>query len=432
MNATLTEYLHNLPAKPGVYFMYNASGEILYVGKAKSLKKRVASYFCKSVFHRPKIGLMVAMVARIDKIETCSEVEALLLEAKMIQELQPKYNTRQKDDKSYPYIVITKEPLPRVLIARKSECNPVDNFEFYGPYIDSTALRASYKLLQKIFRFRTCTLNIPEHGIPYYRPCLLASIRYCTAPCAARVAAETYRQEIESLRQFLQQDHKSFVATLQQQMQQHAERWEFEAAAKLRDQIKMITSLDKRPLRHDALDVDFSATDPRQSLIAAQKLLNLAEVPTVIEGIDIAHHGGHEAVGSLVSFVDGLPCKEGYRRYRIRSQATDDDYLMLAEVLTRRFCGKDKDRKPPDIFLVDGGKGQLNSVVKAMAQIGTKVPAVVSLAKQNEEIYLPGHELPLPLAKDSLVHRLFCHVRDEAHRFAQRYHHHLKSRQVKH
>lgn len=426
----VAQYLKRLPSTPGIYLMRDGDGQILYVGKAKSLKKRVTSYFRKSMQHAAKIATMVAQVASIDFVETSSEVEALLLEAHTIQDLQPRYNTRQKDSKSYPYIVFSRDPFPRVFIARQNECSPLEAFEFYGPYTDAAGLRGCFKLLQRIFQFRTCELDIAITGNRYFRPCLLASIHYCTAPCAARITHQSYAQNLERLKKFLHGNHKLLQQELQREMVAAAQRLAFEDAAHLRDQLLALRSLEKKPLPSDPLPEALCFAHPRQSLLALQEILHLPAMPHVVEGIDIAHHDGQQAVGSLVTFVDGVPYKEGYRRYKIRASTTQDDYKMLAEVFRRRFCGQDKDRKPPDIFLVDGGKGQLHSVLAEANRLGVVLPALVALAKQQEEIYVPHAVLPLPLTKNSLVHRLLCHVRDEAHRFAQDYHHRLKRNKI--
>lgn len=428
--AAIQAYVEQMPTTPGVYLMRSGGGEVLYIGKAKSLKNRVSSYFQPSSMHAPKIESMVRQVGSIDVIQVNSEVEALILEARLIREVQPKYNTRQKDNKSYPYLVISKENFPGVMVARRHECVPEDNYEYYGPYVDTQGLKASVRLLQRIFKFRTCDLNLSRLK-KYFRPCLLASIGYCSAPCAGRIAPEVYRQDIESLRQFLAGDGKKLLEVLQKEMNESAQKLEFEKAAKIRDQIRSLQSLDKHPLVGDFLPGDMLTVSPYQSLLALQETLRLDERPRVIEGIDISHHCGKEAVGSLVAFVDGIPYKEGYRRYKIGSAPTDDDFAMLAEVIERRFTGQDKDRAIPDIFLVDGGKGQLQVATKKLQQLEIHLPAIVALAKKNEEIYAMGHSLPLNLPKNSLVHRLLCAVRDEAHRFATSYHRYLQHSQIK-
>lgn len=428
---SIEKYLQELPNIPGIYLMQDKTREVLYIGKAKSLKNRVSSYFQTSATHMPKIQLMLKKVAFIEHIITQSEVEALILEARMIRELQPKYNSRLKDNKSYPYIAITKDPFSKVSIARKVECAPIENFEFYGPYVDMAGLRTSFKMLQKIFKFRSCDLDIEKIRKRKFRPCILAAIQYCSAPCASRISKKKYTHDIQSLQKFLHSDHSLLLKSLESKMLQASAKMEFEEAARLRDQIRGIESLNKRPVTGDFLPGEFLEMSPQQSLFALQKALKLIAIPRVIEGIDIAHHSGHEAVGSLVSFVDGMPYPEGYRRYRIQTHATNDDYLMLMEVLRRRFQGQDQEREYPDVLLVDGGKGQLSSVVTVLAKMEICLPAVIAIAKKNEEIYVPGANTALNIPQNSSIHRLLCYVRDEAHRFAQKYHQHLKRYKIR-
>lgn len=419
-----------LPDKPGVYLMRDEEQRILYVGKAKSLKNRVSSYFQASAAHSQKIKLLLEHVASIEYIETKSEVEALLLESQKIQELQPKYNSRQKDDKSYPYVVISKEAFPKVTIARAGECSPASEFKYYGPHVDAGGLRACFQLLQKIFKFRTCDLKIPQ-GVPKkFRPCLLAAIGYCSAPCAARIGEEAYAREIALLERFLTGNHGEMIENLRRQMLRASGQLQFEEAARLRDQIQLMETLDHRPLAVDFAQGELIKISPHSSLEALQQLLRLAQIPKIIEGVDISHHGGREAVGALVTFSDGIPCPEGYRRYKIQGSNTEDDCAMLAEILHRRFCNQDKDRRIPDLLLVDGGKSQLRAVVRELRDCGIELRAIIALAKKEEEIYVPGKRKPLNVPKNSLVHRLLCHVRDEAHRFAQSYHHHLKRKKI--
>ncbi len=287
-------------------------------------------------------------------------------------------------------------------------------------------MKISLKLLQQIFKFRTCNLKILRQTKQHYRPCLLASIGYCTAPCAKRISGTDYRQDINSLIRFLDGDRQALVKKLKKEMAAAADNWEFERAAKLRNQLKAIAGLDKRTTSGDFVPGQFLYMDPERSLQMLQEILSLPQTPRSIEGIDIAHHAGREAVGSLVSFIDGLPYKQGYRRYRIHGPQTNNDYLMLQEVLTRRFCGQDKDREHPDVVMVDGGKGQLHAIMHTLSQLEIILPAVLSLAKKQEAIYIPGKSSPLALARNSPVHHLLCYVRDEAHRFAQSYHHSLQ------
>ena len=431
MERDIDKYLKRIPSAPGIYLMQDETGEILYVGKAKCLKDRVSSYFHASADHSSKIRLMVEKVVMIDYIETASEVEALVLEAEMILKLQPKYNTRQKDDKSYPYIVITKQAFPKVMIARKHDCRPRSKFKFYGPYIDAKGLRECFKWMQRIFRFRTCDLNIERVRERTYRPCLLASIHYCSAPCARRISHEAYKKDIQSLQKFLKGKTKTILRSLTKQMKDASKKWNFEEAARLRNQIQSIESLSKKSIDSEFIPGEFFDINPQKSLEELQKLLRLKFLPRTIEGIDIAHHSGLEAVGSLVCFVDAMPYPQGYRRYQIRTKDTQNDYAMLCEVLRRRFSGQDKSRPIPDLLIVDGGKGQLSSIMKEGEKLGIELPFILSLAKKNEEIFVPERSEPLNVQNDSSIHHLLCYVRDEAHRFAQRYHHTLKRKKIK-
>ncbi|WP_372366477.1 GIY-YIG nuclease family protein [Candidatus Uabimicrobium sp. HlEnr_7] len=430
----MLELAKNLPQVPGVYLMKNEEAKILYIGKAKCLKSRVSSYFQKSTEHAPKIALMVKKVRDIEVLETDSEVDALILESKLIKDLQPKYNTRQKDSKSYPFIGISKrEDFPMVVVGREHElCSK--KYKLYGPFVDGYGLKISFKLLQKIFKFRTCDLVIKENDPKnkYYRACLLASIKYCSAPCVGRISSELYKKDIQGFSRFLQGKSRRVVKNLNKEMQEASAGWDFEKAGKIRDQIIAIESLDKKGTQGgDYLPGEHFDVNPVSALKMLRDVLELDDLPNVIEGIDIAHHGGKEAVGSLVTFVGGFPFKEGYRRYRIKVDAHCDDYRMLQEVFMRRFTGQDQKRDLPDVFLVDGGKGQLSAIIHKMQKLEVSLPMVISLAKKNEEIFLPGAKQPLPLPKSSLAHHLLCHVRDEAHRFAQSYHHLLKSKDFK-
>ncbi len=429
----LQETISSLPKVPGVYLMKDNQGKVIYVGKAKSLKDRVNSYFQESTVHPPKIECLVEQIESVDYLETESEIDALILESRLIKDIQPKYNTRQKDSKSYPYILISKENFPRVLIGRENDY-PKDKYKFFGPFVDSYGLKKSFPLLQKIFKFRTCHLDIkPKHKENrFFRPCLLASIKYCSAPCNNRIEEEEYQKNIKAFERFLKGKRKQVIAELEKEMKEAAAEWQFEKAAELRDQIKALNSLDKQAKMGDFIPGGMLHLDPQMGLKMLQDVLEMPEIPRVIEGIDISHHGGKDAVGSLVCFVDGIPYREGYRRYKIQSQtAWSDDYQMLREVFRRRFLGQDKDRKPPDIFLVDGGKGQLSSVLAELQKWDIKIPMLLSLAKKREEVFLPGYKKPLDIPDNSVAHHLLCHVRDESHRFAQGYHHLLKRKNVK-
>lgn len=419
--------LDKIPLGPGVYLMKNQKKEILYIGKAKSLKNRVLSYFHPSTKHRPKILEMLQQIDDIEYQETPSEVDALILESRLIKQYQPKYNTRQKDSKSFPYWAITKETFPRAYLTHQSLMIAPEEVELFGPFPDAAGLQNSFQLLRKIFRFRTCNLALQKDG-PKFRPCLLASIGYCSGPCGKRISLAEYRRDIQRLRKFLQGQHSDLVKQLTDEMQDASDKCQFELAAKIRDQLKAIQSLDNYGNQSDFMPGTLLHLDMQQSILALQQNLKLDHLPRIIEGIDAAHHQGKEAVASLVTFIDGIPYKEGYRRYRIKGSYTQNDYAMIQEVIYRRF--EDSDKEFPDILLIDGGKGQLDAALDALRKIKIILPAVVSLAKKKEEIYIAGRSAPLDLPMNSACHHLLCYVRDEAHRFAQSYHHLLKRKKI--
>ncbi len=420
--------LSNIPQGPGVYIMLDSDGQILYIGKAKILRRRVLSYFRPCAKHSSKIAKMVAQVNSLEYRQTTSEFDALLLESRLIKQHQPKYNTLLKDSKSCLYFALSMETFPRALLTRESECLHPISLELIGPFLDASALQRSFKTLQKIFLFRTCHLNIQENS-PYIRPCLLGSIHYCSAPCGHRISALDYQTDIAKLRSLLNGDH-TLIERLRKEMEAAAFILDFEKAAKLRDQIYLLERLEIRGKVGDFMPGQLLHANVQKSLEQLQHILKLPTIPRVVEGMDISHHQGSEAVGSMVTFIDGMPYKEGYRQYRIQSSTTQNDLAMLQEVVYRRFCGQDKGRDTPDILLIDGGKAQLRAVMHSLDQIAIKLPAVLALAKKEEKIYVPQQDDPLDLPDHSQIHHLLCYVRDEAHRFAQRYHHCLQRKKI--
>jgi excinuclease ABC subunit C len=260
----------------------------------------------------------------------------------------------------------------------------------------------------------------------FFRPCLLHAIGRCTAPCADRVSKERYEADVESLRKFLQGRRDEVIADLKRRMKEASKRLEFERAAELRDQARSLESLAKR-VEAEYIEGDITPIDPKEGVEALAKLLKLPKLPRTIEGVDIAHVQGGESVGSVVSFVDGIPFKSGYRRYRIKTVEGIDDFAMIHEVVHRRFRRLDEEgRVFPDILLVDGGLGQLNSAKAALEKLGVVPPVMLGLAKEEETIFREGRVVPA--AKSSPALRLLMYVRDEAHRFAQHYHHLLRGK----
>jgi excinuclease ABC subunit C len=419
------------PDAPGVYLFQDKLGRVIYVGKAKSLKARAGSYFLKAAAEDSRTSQLVLEAYDIDFLAADSEVDALLMEARLVKDTQPKFNRDLRDDKSFPYLQITThEDFPRVEITRTPRTSGV---KLYGPFANVSSLRGALQVLQRVFKFRTCPLDIEDgdERWRWFRPCLLASIRQCTAPCNLRISKEEYRKDIARLRKFLDGGRRPLLAEMKAEMQEAAANRRFEQAAKLRDEIKMLESLQDRGEldKHEQPEVFYQ--DPKKGLAGLKKVLDLPTQPRTIEGVDIAHLGGNETVASLVQFIDGLPFKPGYRRYRIREVQGVDDYASIHEVVARRFRRLDAENAVfPDILLIDGGKGQLGKAIAAFESLDVTPPLILSLAKREELIYVMGRDEPLRLSRHAFALRLLQYVRDEAHRFAQHYHHLLRSKRA--
>ena len=423
------EKVRTFPTTPGIYLMKDAQGRVIYVGKAVNLRSRAGSYFTKAAEVDLRTAKLITEIADIDYIDAESEVDALLIEARLIKDIQPRFNAMLKDDKTFPYLQIsTREDFPRVEFTRQPESSGV---KLYGPFTSAGQLRGTIAVLQRIFRFRTCTLDIEENDERWrwFRPCLLASINQCTAPCNMRVSKEDYREDIRRLRVFLDGGKASLLREMEAFMLQASKELKYEKAARIRDEIDALKSLNLRGDLESHAQPEVFYIDPQKGLAGLKKVLKLAEVPRRIEGVDIAHLQGSETVASLVQFIDGLPFKPGYKRYKIQSVEGVDDFASMREVITRRFRRLTQEGESfPDLLLIDGGKGQLNAVMETFAAINITPPTTISLAKREEEIYVPGESEPLKLSRHAWSLRLLQYVRDEAHRFAQHYHHILRGR----
>lgn len=421
--------VRTFPTTPGVYLMKDAQGRVIYVGKAVNLRSRAGSYFTKAAEVELRTAKLVPEIADIDYIDADSEVDALLIEARLIKDIQPRFNAQLKDDKTFPYLQITThEDFPRVEFTRQPETSGV---KLYGPFTNAGQLRGTIAVLQRIFRFRTCTLDITENDERWrwFRPCLLASIDQCTAPCNMRISKEDYREDIRRLRVFLDGGKASLLKELETAMLLASKDLKFEKAARIRDEIASLKSLSERGDLESHAQPEVFYVDPQKGLAGLKKVLKLAELPRRIEGVDIAHLQGSETVASLVQFIDGLPFKPGYKRYRIQSVEGVDDFASMREVITRRFRRLSQEGESfPDLLLIDGGKGQLSAVMETFAVLNIAPPTTISLAKREEEIYVPGDSEPLRLSRHAYSLRLLQYVRDEAHRFAQHYHHILRQK----
>ncbi|MBA7559050.1 MAG: excinuclease ABC subunit UvrC [Dehalococcoidia bacterium] len=544
----ITEQLRGLPPTPGVYLFKDAEGNIIYIGKASSLRHRVSSYFGSGQKLTPKTRRMVSKVADLEYFVTASEQEALILELNLIKQHRPRYNVRLKDDKTFPYLKIhLSEDWPRVHITRTLKAN---GGRYFGPFASAKSIRRTLKLLKGIFPFRSCTRQITGSDP---RPCLEYDIGHCLAPCIGKTSRAEYDEVIKQVVLFLEGKQERVVKQLENRMNKAAAATDFEKAARLRDQIQAVEEVVEGQriaarirgeqdviafandrdqayvqvffirnskligresfvlqgtryeepsrimasfiqqfyasaphipplllLQHPVEDkatvegwlqnkrggsvriqvprrgnkkqlVDIVAKNARQgleqlkikrlaspktlsaALAEIQKELNLPHPPDRIEGYDISDIQGAAAVGSMVVFDKGKPKSAHYRRFKIKSVSGADDYAMLAEVLKRRFKRADAATGTwalmPDLVLIDGGKGQLNAALAAMREMGAGAIPAAGLAKENEELFIPGRAKSIVLPPSSPGLQLLQRLRDEAHRFALGYHHKVRRRE---
>ena len=550
--------LKELPQEPGVYIMRDTSDRILYIGKSKKLRSRVRSYFRESQRLSDRIAMMVRQVAEIEFIVTDTEAEALALEANLVKQHQPYFNVLLKDDKKYPYVLITwSEDYPRIFITRNRRLAK-EKDKYYGPFVDAGLLRTTLRLAKRLFPMR-------QRPQPLFkdRPCLNYDMGRCPGVCQKLVSPEEYRKTIQKIAMVFQGRTEELVELLTENMHQAAESLNFEAAARIRDQIAGIRSLgadQKVSLPDDTVSRDaialaadekhaciqlfqiragrlvgrlgffadaqsgtpgailqrvleehYQAADsveipteilvqhelPEAEMLAeylserkgrkvtllvpqrqvkaeliemvernaryelerTQKLadrntqamqdladmIDLPDLPHRIEGYDISHIQGSNAVASQVVFIDGQPAKQHYRHYKIKNPEVkaghSDDFASLAEVIRRRFrkYGDDPNLQRvgnpdwPDLVMIDGGKGQLSSVVAVLQDMNLMEDLrVVSLAKQREEIFLPGESSPLPTDAEQPGVQLLRRLRDDAHRFAVTFHRQQRSEKLRH
>jgi len=426
----------DLPPEPGVYLFKDDQKRVLYVGKAKNLRARVGSYFQPAAdllaARGPEIAHMVeALITDFDVLVCDSEVDALLRENRLIKDVQPRYNERLRDDKTFPYLQIrTGEDFPRVEITR----SPLrEGVKLYGPFVSVADLRAALPLMQRVFRFRTCGLDIADGDDRRrsFRPCILHAIKQCTAPCADRISREDYRGDIANLQRFLQSKGQTVARRLRKEMAGAAEALDYERAAALRDRLAALEGLQKRGLVDEHVQPEAFFVDPAEGLARLAEVVGADGPLRTLEGVDIAHLGGGETAGSLVCFIDGKPFKAGYRRYRIRTAEAGDDYAAIREVVYRRYrrAGMEEELFP-DVILIDGGRGQLAAAHSAFEELYAAPPVLLSLAKREEEVRVHGRRGSIRLKRNDPALRLLQSVRDEAHRFAQAYHHVLRRKKT--
>jgi excinuclease ABC subunit C len=432
--------IKSFPIGPGLYFMKAADDKVLYIGKAKNLRSRVASYFQPSgdlaASRGPKITEMLNKTKTVDFLETETEVDAILKEARLIKDIHPPYNTDLVDDKTFPYLEITTgEDFPGICITRKPR--PAGS-RLFGPFASAKDLRLVLVELQKIFKFRTCTLDVRANDPKrrFFRPCILYSIKQCTAPCADKINKSEYKKIIRDFVKFLRSKRSTVLRQMRKQMAEAAENLQYEKAAMFRDRIRLIERLDRRGLPDEDIQPEVFAADPTEALLQLRQILQSSQPVRIIEGIDVANIAGTEAVGSLVKFIDGRPFKSGYRRFKIKSVKGIDDYAMIAEVVKRRYKYALRGEELwPDLILIDGGLGHLRAAETALKDMTATLDEgrntkIASIAKREEDIYLQGSSKPLKLPANSPSRKLLQYVRDEAHRFAQHYHHILRGKKM--
>ena len=536
MQSKIQEQLKLLPTNPGVYLMKNEQAKIIYVGKAINLKNRVKSYFQSSKNHSPKVKSMVEKICDFEYIITANEIEALILECNLIKKYRPKYNISLRDDKTYPYIKVTlNEDYPTVSITRKIL---KDGAKYFGPYTSAGAVHEVLNLLKKLFQIRSCRQMNTK------RPCLEFHIKRCLAPCTGRVAKSQYREMIKSLCLFLEGRNEVVLKELTNRMQIAAENFQFELAAKLRDQVLAIEKISAKqniiigssdqdiiglarkadeaciqiffirsgkmigrdhfllngtedetdsallnafleqyynkatfipkeillpaeieneeilsawlsqkknakvsfglPQRGVKKEMVLMANDNAVVVLEEQMIKNSAGLEQTvgamkdlgrylrmekelkrIECFDISHIQGSETVASMVVFSNGAPDKQEYRRYKLKSvEGKPDDFKSMQEVVGRRY--RQSDGIMPDLIIIDGGKGQLNSALEIIRALGHYQIPVVGLAKQFEYVFLEGQSEPVILPPNSKALYLIQRIRDEAHRFAITYHRKLR------
>jgi excinuclease ABC subunit C len=433
----------DLPHKPGVYLMKDRFGTVIYVGKARDLRKRVSTYFHPSrrMGWDLKFNALVDAVHDLDTYTVRSEPEALLLEGKLIKEYQPRYNISFRDDKRFLLIKINlQDPIPRFLLTRLRQD---DGARYFGPFAHSAAARHTLTLARRKFNLRGCRPLTP--GREDYKHCLYGHLKYCTAPCIANVTRDDYLRQVEAACDFLAGQTDEMERDLEEQMKKAAAAEDFEKAAQFRDALddlrRTVEKTKKFPRLPYSLPV---AIEPQLDLAELAKVLALPASPARIEGFDISNISGTFAVASLVCFRNGKPDRSNYRRFRIKTVAGQDDFACMAETVRRRYSRllREGARPPggegggsapvslPDLILIDGGKGQLNAAVAELAALGLERLPIIALAKEFEEIFRPGQSEPMRLSRDSGALKLLQRVRDESHRFANSYNAQLRLKRI--
>ena len=444
--------LSTLPHKPGVYLHKDRFGTVIYIGKASNLRKRVNQYFHPSrrMGWDLKFNALVEAIHDFDFHIVRSDPEAYLLEGKLIKEFKPRYNISFRDDKRFLMLKVNlKDPIPNFTFTRLKKD---DGARYFGPFANSGALRNTLALAQRQFNLRGCRVFTP--GEADYKHCLYAHLKYCTAPCVGNVSREQYLEQVKAACDFLEGQCREMKPQLEAEMKKAAAAQDFEKAAELRDLIRDLNQTWKRTEKFARVPYNLPLSiNPENDLVELAKVLNLPVPPLRIEGFDISNISGTFAVASLVSFKNGRPDRANYRRFKIKTVAGQDDFASVAEVVHRRYSRLKREAEIPapapgsepaasiegagpgpstfpDLILIDGGRGQLGMACAELAKLGLeKIPAI-GLAKEFEEIYLPGKAEPLRLGVTHPAVKLLQRIRDECHRVANSYNAQLRLKKI--
>ncbi len=439
MNKQLEAKLAELPKDPGVYFHKDKTGEIIYIGKAANLRNRVRQYFQVSRVRDPKTDALVAEIVDVEWITVETEMDALFLEAEQVRRYLPRYNILLRDDKSSSYVRIDYESQhPTVTVTRR----PLDDgATYYGPYFNTVAVKRALKYLRKPFPYSTHTNNIPK------RACLLYHLGLCPGLEEDKTSLADYRVNLHKLAKYLKGERSQLIRQVEREMNGYAKAGQYEEAAVARNQLFALKGLSRQIIFSDKEFMDISKD---KGLSGLADLLGLKKVPKRIEGYDISHMSGTDTVASMVVFTNGIPDKAEYRKFKMRIPG-NDDFAHMNEAITRRLS--EKNRKAwgtPDVFLIDGGKGQLSAAIKARDVAGCQHIPMIGLAKREEEIVIQRDMsavtlnrevvqtsnamltqddafIRVLLPKSSHVVKLLQRIRDESHRFAVSYHSVLKA-----
>ncbi len=436
INDIIREKLSRLPHKPGVYLMKDRFGTVIYVGKARDLRRRVSQYFHPSRRHAwdLKLQALVEAIQDFDIHQVQSEPESLLLEGRLIKEFKPRYNISFKDDKRFLLIKVNlNDAIPNFVITRIKKD---DAARYFGPFVDSVAARKTLDIARKQFFLRSCKAFCPNEAD--YKHCMYGHLKFCTAPCIRNVSPEQYHLQVNAACDFMDGQIENIRERLEKEMIAASEALNFEKAAQLRDAIASLQVSTQKNRTFERLPYTLPiAIHPQDDVIELGQILELPEPPYRIEGYDISNISGTFSVASMVSFYKGRPDNSNYRRFRIKTVLQQNDFACMAEVIERRYrrikneiAQGIKDRYFPDLIVVDGGQGQVNTAKEVLDHLGLNQIPLIGLAKKLEEIYRPFRKDVLLLDHNVGALKLLQRIRDESHRFANTYNAQLRLRKI--